>query len=112
MADHYHESSPSPWRGACRHCGGLLMRVHRRPIAGGMPVWATASIMLMVFGLTVISVMEAGAWPFGLVAFLFGLWLGIHRFERWQCRRCRVMYREIVGENRKLDTDKVLRAPS
>lgn len=88
------------------------MRVHRRPIAGGMPLWAAVSIALMVTGATILSVMEAHGWPFGAVAFLAGLWLGVHRFERWQCRRCRTMYRELVGEVDKIADDKSLRAHS
>lgn len=87
------------------------MRVHKRPLAGGMPFWAVGSIGLMVAGATLVGVLHSG-WPFGLVLFLFGLWLGLHRFERWQCRRCRTMYREVVGDKASLHDHKTLRAGS
>ena len=79
------------------------MRVHRRPIAGGMPIWAASSIALMVAGATLMSVLGMHILPFGLVLFVFGLWLGVHRFERWQCRRCRTLYRDVVGDESKLN---------
>lgn len=108
MAVIHQQPAPSPWRGACHHCGGQLMKVQRRPIAGGMVVWAAVSAALMVSGLAVISVLQTHGWPFGLILFAGGLWLGLHRFERWQCRRCRTLYRDVVGDD-KLD-DKTARA--
>ena len=87
------------------------MRVHRRPIAGGMHLWAAGSAALMVTGVALMVLLGADRWPFGMALFLLGLWLGLHRFERWQCRRCRTMYRAVVGDNEQAsaDGDKVLR---
>ncbi|HEX4910961.1 MAG TPA: hypothetical protein VFV64_09380 [Permianibacter sp.] len=115
MTDVRHTPAPSPWRGACHHCGGQLMRVHRRPIAGGLHLWAAGSATLMVTGIALMAVLGAHRWPFGMALFLLGLWIGLHRFEHWQCRRCRTMYRAVVGDDeRSAETDKVLRvgAPS
>lgn len=85
------------------------MRVQRRPIAGGMPILAACSITLMVIGAVLVGLLGVHRWPFGLFLFLLGLWLGVHRHDRWQCRRCRTMYRDVVGDEPALDPDKTLR---
>ncbi len=77
----------------CPYCHGQLMRVQRRPIAGGLQVWAAISVASMALGSGILMFFRQHGWPFGISLFLLGLWLSLHRFSRWQCRRCRSLFR-------------------
>ncbi len=77
----------------CPYCHGQLMRVQRRPIAGGLQVWAAISVSSMALGTGILMFARQHGWPFGVSLFLLGLWLSLHRFSRWQCRRCRSLFR-------------------
>ena len=74
------------------------MRVHRRPIAGGLQVWAAFSVGAMAVGVALLTFFRDHGWPFGISLFLLGLWLSLHRFSRWQCRRCRSLFRSRPAE--------------